>query len=335
MEDQFKINKIYKVDAVQRPLTYKVFADTEDEAIHKIYDYIESGKTKHSEDILLDYAPKTTNNKFEPVLDGVSVDFGDGKIISIQKNGKIQISTDNFDEVVFIHEDKIDIESMNNCTMDVINNDTQTSMDDTMSLTNISINMIEDDDESLIKTPEEGIKLLVKNWFSDWRNFYSIYWYNGKLWSAYWNNEDNNYLDICEDGHRDAVCTIKAPKELNALPSNILHNRERFAEYVEEYNKKHDLVDSKSVLTDFERFAYEFYSNPENYYNQFYYNGDYTYYYADYDPYNNKDYIDIRSCISSDVVLNIPVPEIFKKMPAECFQNRLKFEEYLKENSDE
>ena len=96
MEDQFKINKIYKVDVVERPLSYKVFADTEDEAIHKIYDYIESGKTKHSEDILLDYVPKTTNNKFEPVLDGVSVDFGDGKIINIQKKmvryGLVQIT---------------------------------------------------------------------------------------------------------------------------------------------------------------------------------------------------------------------------------------------------
>jgi len=167
MEDQFKINKIYKVDAVERPLRYKVFADTEDEAIHKIYDYIESGKTKHSEDILLDYVPKTTNNKFEPVLDGVSVDFGDGKIINIQKNGKIRISTDNFDEIVFIHDDKIDIESMNDCTMDIVNNDTQTSMDDTMSLRNISINMISDINDALIKTPEEGIKLLAKNWFSD------------------------------------------------------------------------------------------------------------------------------------------------------------------------
>lgn len=258
MEDKFEINKIYKVDAVERPLKYKVFADTEDEAIHKIYDYIESGKTKHSEDILLDYVPKTTNNKFEPVLDGVSVDFGDGKIINIQKNGKIRISTDNFDEIVFIHNDKIYIESMNNCTMDVINNDTQSSMDDTMSLKSISIDMIADNDESLIKTPEEGIKLLAKNWFSDWRKFHTAYWYNGKLWSAYFNNEDSNYLDICEDGHRDVVCTIKAPKELKTIPHDILMDRAKFAEYLEEYNKKHDLVDSKSVKTDFERYAYEF-----------------------------------------------------------------------------
>lgn len=333
MEDQFKINKIYKVDVVERPLRYKVFADTEDEAIHKIYDYIESGKTKHSEDILLDYAPKTTNNKFEPVLDGISVDFGDGKIINIQKNGKIRISTDNFDEIVFIHDDKIDIESMNDCTMDVINNDTQTSMDDTMSLRNISINMISDINDALIKTPEEGIKLLAKNWFSDWRRFHTAYWYNNKLWCAHWNNEDDNYLDICEDGHRDAVCTIKAPKELKTIPHDILTDMRKFNEYVEEYNKKHDLVDSNSVQTDFKSFAYDFYSNPENYYTQFYYKG--CYYYAEYDPYSDKDHISIRSCITSDIVLDIPVPEIFKKMPDECFQDQALFEEYLKENYDE
>ena len=51
---------------------------------------------------------------------------------------------------------------MNDCTMDVINNATQTSMDDTMSLRNISINMISDINDALIKTPEEGIKLLAK-----------------------------------------------------------------------------------------------------------------------------------------------------------------------------
>lgn len=333
MEDQFKVNKIYKVDVVEKPLSYKVSADTEDEAIHKIYDYIESGKTKHSEDILLDYTPKTTSNKFEPVLDGVSVDFGDGKVITIRKNGKIRISTDNFDEIVFIHDDKIDIESMNDCTMDVINNDTQTSMDDTMSLKNISINMISDINDALIKTPEEGIKLLAKNWFSDWRRFHTAYWYNNKLWCAHWNNEDNNYLDICEDGHRDAVCTIKAPKELKTIPHDILTDREKFAKYVEEYNNKHDLVDSNSVQTEFKSFAYDFYSNPENYYHQFYYKG--NYYYAEYDPYSDKEHISVRSCSTSEIVLDIPVPEIFKKMPDECFQDQALFDEYLKENYDE
>lgn len=76
-----------------------------------------------------------------------------------------------------------------------------------------------------------------------------------------------------------------------------------------------------------------FYSNSENYYNQFYYKG--SYYYAEYDPYSDKDHISIRSCITSEIVLDIPAPEIFKKMPDECFQDQALFEEYLEEDSNE